>query len=57
MAKKWFSKTFIIKRIFVVFAGKKQPKQVVKMPEIWKKIKLEVMTTLFKNFRKKILKS
>ena len=33
--------------LFVVFAGKKQPKHVGKMPEIWKKLKSEVMTTLF----------
>jgi len=47
-AKKWFSKISIIQRfLFVVFGGKKQPKQVRKMPEIWKRFKLEVMTTVF----------
>jgi len=33
--------------LFVVFAGKKQPKHVGKMPEILKKLKSEVMTTFF----------
>jgi len=31
----------------VVFAGKKQPKQVRKMPKIRKKFNLEVVTTFF----------
>jgi len=34
--------------LFVVFAGKKQLKPVGKMPENWKKIELEVMTTFQK---------
>jgi len=33
--------------LFVVFAGKKQPKHVGKMPEIWTKFKSEVMTRFF----------
>jgi len=31
----------------VVFAGKKQPKQIGKMPEIRKNFNLELMTTFF----------
>jgi len=35
ITKKWYSKIFIIQQfLFVVFAGKKQPKQYGKMPEI-----------------------
>jgi len=35
IAKEWYGKISIIQRFFfVVFAGKKQPKQVGKMPEI-----------------------
>jgi len=46
IAKKWFIKISIIQIFFfVVFAGKKQPKHIGKMPEIWKKFKSEVMTT------------
>ena len=48
IAKKWFIKVCIIQRfLFVVFVGKKQPKHVRKMPEIWKKFKSEVMMTFF----------
>jgi len=37
IAKKWFTKISKIQRfLFVVFAGKKQPKQVGKMPEMKK---------------------
>ena len=37
---------FLIQRfLFVVFAGKKQPKHVGKKPEIWKILKAELMTT------------
>jgi len=45
--------------LFVVFTGKKQPKHVGKMSEIWKKLKSEGMTTFFKKFRQnaQILKS
>jgi len=51
--KKWFIKICIIQRfLFVVFVGKKQPKHVGKMPEVWKKFKSEVMTTFFLNFGK-----
>jgi len=39
--------------LFVVFAGIKQPKQVGKMSEIWKKFNLEIMTKIFfENFGK-----
>jgi len=38
--------------LFVVFAGKEQPKQVGKMLEI-KKINLEVMTTIFEKISAK----
>ena len=48
IAKMWFIKISAIQRfLFVVFAGKKQPKHVRIMPEIWKKFKSEVMTTFF----------
>jgi len=41
IAKKRYSKISIIQRfLFVVVAGKKQPQQVGKMPEIWKKIEV-----------------
>jgi len=46
-AKKGYSKISINQRFFVVFAGKKQPNQVGKMPEIWKKINLQAITTHF----------
>ena len=37
IAKKWFIKIYIIQIfLFVVFAGKKQPKHVGKMPETWR---------------------
>ena len=50
VAKKLFSKTSIIQRfMFVVFAGMEQPKQVRNMPEIRKKVNLEMMTTIIKN--------
>ena len=39
IAKEWFSKPSIFQWfLFVLFAGKKQSKQVGKMPEIWKKL-------------------
>ena len=38
IAKKWQSKISITQQLlFIVFAGKKQPKPFGKMPEIWKK--------------------
>ena len=41
IAMKWYSKIYITQQLlFVVFAGKKQPKPVEKMPEIWNKIRL-----------------
>jgi len=39
----WF-----IEFLFIVLAGKKQPKHVGKMPEIWNKLMSEVMTTFSK---------
>jgi len=54
IAKKWCSKISIIQRfLFVVFAGKKQSKQVGKVPEIRKKFNLEVMTTFFQEISAK----
>ena len=51
ITNKWFITISIIQRFsFVVFAGKKQPKHVGRMPEIWKKFKSEVMTKFFQNF-------
>jgi len=51
----WNSTSFLS----VVFAGKKQPKQVGKMPESRKNFNLEVVTTFFQKFRQnsQILKS
>jgi len=60
IAKKWLSKISIFQRfLFVVFAGKKQPKHVGKRPEIKKNFNSEVMTTFLKKFRPnaQILKS
>ena len=38
--------------LLVVFAGQKQPKQVGKMLEIWRKFNFKVMTTFHKKFGK-----
>jgi len=40
IARTWLSKTSAIQKVFfsIVLAGKKQWKQVGKMPEIWKKL-------------------
>jgi len=39
MAKKWYSKIFILQFLFALIAGKKQPKQARKMLENLKKFK------------------
>jgi len=54
IAKKWFIKISILQWfLFVVFAGKKQPKQVRKMPENWKKIEVRSDDDIFKKISEK----